>query len=305
MDVFDLIKEGRIKRFFRATQKLNVPNVVLHITQRAAGKEPLFIEDSDYLMMLGLLKETSQKYSLITYAFCLMPNHVHLLLSQNEPNLYDAMRYLFSRYAMRFNQKYERKGHLFAGPYRQAVCFDDSYLLAASVYIHLNPLRAGLVSDPFHYPWSSHRLYCDDNAPGSFVDPHFILDILSEDGVNKKEGYRQLIKEGTAFATEEVFEQQNAIESFQSKLTSLFPSLFRMVSKKKQIATPSGYNLLSTEELESKIDAIQQGNFSSKTSSKEAKKYVIEQLIARGYKRAEIADRLGVSVKTIYNLLKS
>jgi len=228
MDVFDLIKEGRIKRFFRATQKLNVPNVVLHITQRAAGKEPLFIEDSDYLMMLGLLKETSQKYSLITYAFCLMPNHVHLLLSQNEPNLYDAMRYLFSRYAMRFNQKYERKGHLFAGPYRQAVCFDDSYLLAASVYIHLNPLRAGLVSDPFHYPWSSHRLYCDDNAPGSFVDPHFILDILSEDGVNKKEGYRQLIKEGTAFATEEVFEQQNAIESFQSKLTSLFPSLFRI-----------------------------------------------------------------------------
>lgn len=70
-------------------------------------------------MMLGLLKETAKNYSLRIYAFCLMPNHCHLLLSPEEPNLYDAMRYLFSRYAMRFNRKHERKGHLFGGPYRQ------------------------------------------------------------------------------------------------------------------------------------------------------------------------------------------
>ena len=71
-----------------------------------------------------------------------MPNHVHLLLSPTESNLYDAMRDVFARYAMMFNRKYERKGHLFGGPYRQAVCLDDSYLLAASLYIHLNPVKA-------------------------------------------------------------------------------------------------------------------------------------------------------------------
>jgi putative transposase len=305
MDVFDLIKEGRIKRFFSATRKLNVPHVVFHITQRAAGKEPLFIEDSDYLMMLALLKETARKYALAVYGFCLMPNHIHVLLSQNEPNLYDAMRYLFSRYAMRFNKKYERKGHLFAGPYRQAACLDDTYLLAASLYIHLNPLRAGLVSDPLHYSWSSYRLYWDDNAPGSFVDPHFILDILSEDGVDKKERYRHMMKEGGALAKAEVFEQPNAIESFRSKITSLFPSLFSTVSERKQIAGSPRMNLLSAEELERQIDAIQKGDFSSKTAGKEARKYIIEQLIARGYKRAEIANRLGISVKTVYNLLRS
>ncbi len=69
----------------------------------------------------------------------------HLLLSPEEDNLYDAMRDLFSRYAMKFNRKYERKGHLFGGPYRQAVCLDDSYLLAASVYIHPNPVKATIV----------------------------------------------------------------------------------------------------------------------------------------------------------------
>ncbi len=122
MDPLDLIRDGKIKRYFRATRKLNAPNMVSHITQRAAGKEPLFLEDGDYLTMLGLLKEIANKCILRIYAFCLMPNHIHLLLSPEEKNLYDAMRDLFSRYAMKFNRKYERKGHLFAGPYRQAVC---------------------------------------------------------------------------------------------------------------------------------------------------------------------------------------
>jgi len=122
----DLLRQGKVTRHFRATRKLNIPDLVSHITQRAAGKEPLFLEDNDYLFMMGLLKEIAQNYSLSIYAFCLMPNHVHILLSPREENLFDAMRDLFSRYAMRFNKKYERKGHLFGGPYRQALCFDDS-----------------------------------------------------------------------------------------------------------------------------------------------------------------------------------
>ena len=77
-----------------------------------------------------------------------MPNHVHFLLRQNEANLHEAMRDLFSRYARRHNKKYERKGHLFGGRYRQAVCLDESYFLAVSLYIHLNPVRAGLVVQP-------------------------------------------------------------------------------------------------------------------------------------------------------------
>jgi len=175
MDPIDLIKQGKITRYFRATRKLNAPNIVSHITQRAAGKESLFLEDNDYLFMLGLLKESVQNYSLNMYGFCLMPNHVHLLFSTTEDNLYATMQNLFSKYAMRFNQKYERKGHLFGGPYRQAVCLDDSYLLAASLYIHMNPVKAGLVSEPISYRWSSYRLYCDEDAPKSFIDPDFIL----------------------------------------------------------------------------------------------------------------------------------
>lgn len=303
MDTLNLIRQGKIKRYFRATQKLNAPNVVSHITQRAAGKEPLFLEDKDYLFMLSTLKEITKKYGLRIYAFCLMANHIHLLLSPAEANLYDAMRDLFSRYAMKFNLKYERKGHLFGGPYRQAVCLDDSYFLAASLYIHLNPVRAHLVQDPLQYRWSSCRLYYEDDAPKSFIDPDFILGLLSGDRLSSKKRYRDLLKQGSELPTAHVLEQEDAIERFQSKLASMFPSIFKTVGKKKKIARYLGIDLLATDELEKQIETAAKGI--GKPESKRARKYLIQQLIARGYARAEIAERLGVSRKTIYNILKS
>ena len=305
MDPFDLIRQGKIKRYFRATRKLNAPNVVSHITQRAAGKEPLFMEDSDYLFMIGCLKKIADNYSLRVYAFCLMPNHVHLLLSPTESNLYDAMRDLFSRYAMKFNKKYERKGHLFGGPYRQAVCLDDSYLLAASLYIHLNPVKAGLSADPLAYRWSSCRLYYEDNAPKSFIDPDFILGLLSGDKLGSKKRYRDLLRQGSELQTAHVLEQEDAIERFRLKLVSIFPSLFKMIDGKKQIGKFLGIDLTGMEELEKQIETVAKEFSHSKPESRKAKKYLIEQLISRGYTRAEIADRLSVSRKTVYNILKS
>jgi len=305
MDPIDLIREGRIPRYFRATRKLNVPNLVSHITQRAAGKEPSFLEDDDYLSMLGFLKEISENYSLEMYAFCFMQNHIHLLFSPREPNLYDAMRDLFSRYAMRFNRKYERKGHLFGGPYRQSVCLDDSYLLAASLYIHQNPVRSGLIANPIKYRWSSCRLCCGDGAPKSFINSDFILKLLPEGGVSRKARYRRLLKQTCELETGQVLEQEQAIEHFRSKLTSMFPSFFKRIARKKQVAGFSGMDLLDIEELEEQIEAVRAIQFPNRPESKKAKRHLIEQLLSRGYKRGEIAERLGVSRKTVYNILKA
>ncbi len=304
MDPLELIRDGKIKRYFRATRKLNAPNMVSHITQRAAGKEPLFLEDGDYLTMLGLLKEIANSCMLRIYAFCLMPNHIHLLLSPEEKNLYDAMRDLFSRYAMKFNRKYERKGHLFAGPYRQAVCLDDSYLLAASLYIHLNPVKAGLVPDPQTYRWSSCRLYNEDNAPKSFIDSDFILRLLSDSEIENKEKYRVMLNQGSEPETGNVLEQEDAIERFQSKLFSMFPSIFKVVDKKRRLVELLGVDLPTMEQLKKQIETVGNEN-NSKPESRKARKFLIEQLIARGYKRSEIAERLGVSRKTVYNILKA
>ena len=305
MDPLDLITKNKIKRYFRATRKLNAPNIVSHITQRAAGREPLFLEETDYLIMLSLMKEISKNYELNIFAFCLMPNHIHFLLSQGQKNLYDAMRDLFSRYAMKFNRKYERKGHLFGGPYRQAICMDETYLLAASIYIHLNPVKAGLSTEPLAYRWSSCRLYSEDNSPNAFIDPAFILGLLSENIVERKARYRKLLNKGGELKTDHVLEQEDSIERFRLKLASIFPSLFNRVKKKGLLSGLLGIDFLSFEELERQIEAVKKGHFSNKPDSRKAKKYLIEQLIARGFKRKEIAQRLEISPKTIYNYMKS
>lgn len=134
------------------------------------------------------------------------------------------MRDLFSRYAAWFNKKYERKGHLFGGPYRQAVCLDDAYLLAVSIYIHLNPVRANLEENPLQYRWSSAGLYCKQDAPAAFVKPDFILRTMSEDIAESKKRYVEILNKGVELEIGHVLEQEDAIETFRSELIKFFRS---------------------------------------------------------------------------------
>ena len=156
-----------------------------------------------------------------------------------------------------------------------------------------------------HLSWSSCRLYYEDNASKSFVDPDFILNLLSGNEIENKKRYRLLLKQGSELEAAHVLEQEDAIERFQIKLASMFPSLFKMINKKKQIAKFLGIDIPGMGELEKQIETVENESFHSKPESRKAKKYLIEQLIARGYTRAEIAERLGVSRKTVYNILKA
>lgn len=305
MDYDELIQQGKVKRIFRAKRKLTLPDIVSHITQRAAGKEPLFLEDGDYLYMLAIMKDITKKRSLDFYAFCLMPTHVHMLVSPRGDELHEAMRDLFSRYAMMFNRKYERKGHLFAGPYRQAVCLDDSYLLTASLYIHMNPARAGLVSDPREYRWSSVKLFHDNTAPCSFVEPDFVLRLLGGGDRERKKGYSDLIDKSLSLAQGDVLEQTDAVRQLRKALARVFPAVFSRIGKKKQIAQRTGLELLDEEDLEQSIRAIKPRNRKVSPETKKAWRFLMEQLIARGYKREDIAAMFGVSVRTVYNMLKA
>jgi putative transposase len=300
MDPLDLIRQGKVKRFFRATRKITAPKVVSHLTQRAAGSEPLFLEDDDYLFMLATLKDVAQKRTVTLYAFCLMPNHIHLLLRPEADNLNEAMRDLCARYASRFNKKYERKGHLFGSPYRQAVCLDEGYLLAASLYIHLNPVRAGLAATPIEYRWSSAGLYCKDHPPKSFVSPDFILSMLhgSQSG---SAAYRRLLEAGQNIDSGHALEQHEALERFRKRLAQMFPKLFEAFRPMRKVVD---MNLLDPEELDKRIREEKQNRNTLRPRTTEATRFLVEQLLARGYKRTEIAQRLGISRKTVYNLTR-
>lgn len=292
MDPFQLIEEGKISRYFRSRKKLNHARLISHITQRAAGREILFVEDDDYLAMLSLMKELSKKYAITIYAFCLMPNHMHLLLQPEHDNLSEFMRDLCGQYAKQFNKRYERKGHLFGGPFRQSIVNDDSYLLAASLYIHLNPVNAGLVSDPGKYRYSSIVLYIRDDATRSFVKPDLILSLLSGKAKRRKLRYKDLIERGRALEAGNVLEDEHVILRFMTSLRDYFPPF----SRKSKTTPPGIYPEVDIEDFET-LRRMR------KPESMKAKKYLVEQLLARGYTRTQIAEQLNISRKTVFNIL--
>jgi putative transposase len=305
LDPIDLVGDYKVNRFFRARNKLTQGKLISHITQRAAGKDPCFVEEDDFLCMLGFLKESAQKYDYEVFSFCLMENHAHLLLRPNEANLQDAMRDLFSRYAMRFNRKYERRGHLFGGPYRQAVCLDDAYLVAASTYIHLNPVKAEIVDDPRDYRWSSVRLFVEVPEKFSFVNAGFILKMLSSDLQVARKRYHELLEKGTELDIDYVKTQESGVDHFKQKLIKALPRILGKMAAVKPVAKIDGKEILNMEALERQIDETVSQYGKRKPGSRQAMKFLMEQLIARGFKRSEIAARLHISPKTVYNFLKS
>jgi len=296
------IEESELKRFFRARMKLNYAGTLSHLTQRAAGADMLFHEDDDYLEFLRRMKDVAENYHLEILSFVCMPNHVHIQVNQSENNLPDAMRELFSRFARRQNLKYQRKGHLFGGPYRQAVCFDALYALSVSLYIHLNPVRAGLAKDPRKYRWSSCSLYCRIDQTPSFLYPKHILHYLSDDWSKAVEKYKKLLLEGVKIKANDVLEDQEAIHRFEGQMSKLpvFKTIIRFLMKTKkneEIVPEYDFIDLMHELVEKRPVQL--------PKDRGACKYLVEQLVSRGYTRSDIAKRLSVSRKTVYNLMKA
>lgn len=142
-----------------------VSGATYHITNRGNRKEIIFRESIDYSVYLGILKETlkfyeDDNYKLISY--CLMSNHVHLILKTGTKDPSFFMRRVNSMYARYFNSKYEYVGHLFQSRYFSNLINNVIELLEVSRYIHLNPVRAKIVDSPEKYVWSSYNKFVLD-----------------------------------------------------------------------------------------------------------------------------------------------
>ncbi|MBU0567715.1 transposase [bacterium] len=294
MDKLDLADKQKLKRLFLARNKISFPGAICHITQRATGREPLFLEEGDYLYMLHLLKEKAEKFNFTVFCYSLMPNHLHLLIRLSGDNLSMAMKQLYGEYATGFNKKYQRKGHVFGAPFRQALCFDESYFLAASTYIHLNPVRANLIEDPGKYRWSSCKLYVEDFSKKTFVDYKFILRILSNDPSVAQKIYKEMLSKAVRIKVQEIWEDPMGLVSFRNKLMRF---LLRVVKGKSK-------NFLDEQELEGAIAELKMKGRLRSPQTLEARKFLIEQLQARGYTVKMVAEKLTISRQSIYHTLK-
>jgi len=152
---------------------------VYHIVFRGVNHCHLFEGHEDFEKMLEILSKVKDEFSLKVYAFCLLDNHVHLLLKESSPgDISLVMKKVLSPYAFWFNRKYQRSGALIANRYRSECVEDDEYLLVLVRYIHQNPLLAGITRKIGSYRWSSYAAY--SRAHPSLADTAFVLGMFSD-----------------------------------------------------------------------------------------------------------------------------
>ena len=139
---------------------MQFPGAIYHVMSRGDRREAIFLNDVDRQDFLKTLAECCRKTDFQVHAYCLMSNHFHLILETPEPNLVDGMRWLLSTYTIRLNHRHKLFGHVFSGRYKAVLVQHDGgdYFRTACDYVHLNPVRAKLLSPQermLSYPWSS------------------------------------------------------------------------------------------------------------------------------------------------------
>jgi putative transposase len=168
-----------------------------HVITRGNNRRRIFNHLSDYQKFLSLLAIQKIKLPFFLYAYCLMSNHVHLLIERQTATVGRIMQRLLTGYAQYYNRRYRRVGHLFQGRYKAVLCESDRYLSELVRYIHLNPVRAGIVNRAEDYESSSHRAYLGLEPPG-VVDVDSVLRHFGAKKQLAREAFQQFVAAGIA-----------------------------------------------------------------------------------------------------------
>jgi len=151
---------------------------IYHVMTRGNDKNEIFHNEKDYKVYLNILRYANKSYDNDVYAYCIMPNHTHMIIKENEDSLSSIMRTINASYALYYNKEYQHVGHVFQDRFKSQPIEDERYLMSAVRYIHNNPLVAGMAGDRLKYKWSSYRAYVrEDN---SLVDTEFVLKLFSD-----------------------------------------------------------------------------------------------------------------------------
>lgn len=140
------------------TARITMENGCYHIIARGNQKQSVFLETEDYKKYLKILAKYKKRYNFKLYCFCLMPNHVHLIIEvQQAEILWKILHGLNLSYTLYFNFKYNKVGHLWQDRFKSKLIQKDDYFLKCITYIENNPLRSSLVRYLDEYPWTSYN----------------------------------------------------------------------------------------------------------------------------------------------------
>ncbi|MFO7871073.1 MAG: transposase [Kiritimatiellia bacterium] len=192
--------------------RLEYPGAIYHITARGNNRQTIFFDDTDRKYLLRRLSESVESHMVRVYAYCFMSNHFHLVAETPHANLSAFMHAVLTGFAVCFNIKYKRCGHVTQGRYGNKLVAGDDYLLKLSRYVHLNPVKVESVKDkPLRerrkilkaYKWSSYRSYANLHPKPDFLDYAPMLQLVSGTKEKRHENYAKFIDEGLKKEDEE------------------------------------------------------------------------------------------------------
>ncbi|MCL2061917.1 MAG: transposase [Firmicutes bacterium] len=163
------------------TARKKSPTGIYHVVLRGINKQTIFYDDEDRKVFLNRLKINKEKISYEIYSFCMMSNHIHILINELDNSIGKIFQKILGSYVYWYNRKYERIGNLFQDRFKSETINSEGHLLSAVRYIHQNPIKAGIAKSIEEYEWSSYSAYVSDKK--GFINTDYILRIL--DGKDK------------------------------------------------------------------------------------------------------------------------
>jgi putative transposase len=183
------------------------PGATYHVYSRGVDRRRTFVDESDYRRYTGLLAAIIERKGWRLLCYCLMPNHVHLMVETPEPNLGVGMQWLHSRYALAFNHRHSRTGHLFENRFRSPKVRTDGAFVRLVGYVVANPVAASLCTRASDWEWGSHALVEDEAAIPPWLAHARLLERLDA-MTGADAAYGRLV---------ETFERSRSVESFQRR----------------------------------------------------------------------------------------
>jgi putative transposase len=173
--------------------RIEYPGAFYHVTSRGNEQKDVFKSQRDREKFLEYLESATVRYGATIHVYCLMSNHYHLLLETPGGNLSQIMRHINGAYTNYFNVKRKRSGHLLQGRYKAILVEADAYASELSRYIHLNPVRVGIVAKPEEYRWSSYRSYIGQCQTPAWLKKDFILRYFGTDAEEAMGNYHRFV----------------------------------------------------------------------------------------------------------------
>lgn len=173
---------------------MEFPGAFYHVTSRGNRKQPIFLSDEDRYYFLNCLREAHERFQAVFHVYCLMDNHYHLLVGTPNGDLSRIMHLINLKYAAYFNLKHGHSGHTFQARFRATVVQAEGYAREAACYIHLNPVRAGLVRSPEDFEWSNCRDYFGLRPSYPWTETDFILGLFAPDFSRSRPAYEKYVK---------------------------------------------------------------------------------------------------------------